>query len=180
MDRLQLLLNFIGAIGVGGFLGSLVTLFIGAKLRKQEIIFSTLHAKRADIIAELYKFLVKAKNAFAIAATKEEDTLLPSVDKRVRDALNAVLDFSDFYNEHRIYFNESLTLAIDAFIQPFEDVFYDLAEVKGTKSRDFEAAQEKLNLLVQPLSTKIQNEFQRMIGNQTKQRQFRWFEPESE
>lgn len=161
----QTLINFLGALGLGGLLGSLILKLIEGRMKKGEIVFASLHAKRAEIIAELYRKLLTVRQAYAESTIEEEvPGVIPSIAERLSTASEAAHDFEEFFTRHRIYFGKSLQQDVQEVCDALDDLSFDLAEIQGLKAREFEKAAEKLDKEIAPVAQNIEEQFQRMLG----------------
>jgi 7-cyano-7-deazaguanine synthase in queuosine biosynthesis len=82
---------------------------------EHQIRFSKLHERRAEIIAELYTRAVGLYRA-ASAFVKLYQSLDEAKNKEnIKSLWNAADKFRNYFDEHRIYFNENTCTTIDSF-----------------------------------------------------------------
>lgn len=154
-------LAILGTLGIGGILGSFVTLV----LNKNQFKFERLHEKRAEVISELYKKLLKVQSAFGIAAFEEKyEDIVGPIDQRLKAADVASSEFSQFFSENRIYFDHSMEDDIEKVSKMMGDLYFDLAEIKDLKPRDFKGAADRLKTELIPLVKKIEIKFRDIMG----------------
>ncbi len=82
---------------------------------EHEIRFSRLHEKRADVIAELYKLLVKATWEAESFASPMEWSDEPDKKQKYVTAMNAIAEYYRFFDQHRIYVSPELCLKLEDF-----------------------------------------------------------------
>jgi hypothetical protein len=81
---------------------------------EHQVKFSGLHAKRADVIAEVYRLLVDAHWATASFASPFEIAGEPTKHEKYAAALGAMSTFSQYFDRHRIYLPEHLCLQLES------------------------------------------------------------------
>ena len=84
---------------------------------EHQVKFSTLHEKRADVVAELYGLLVQSHWDIASFVSPMEWAGEPNKQKKYVTAMNSVADFYQFFDKHRIYIPEDLCGKMDTFVQ---------------------------------------------------------------
>jgi hypothetical protein len=85
-----------------------------AKLEHQ-VIFSKLHEKRAEVIAEVYKRLAEAHGEVASFLAIFQWAGEPSHKEKYVTAYNRTVEFYRFFDQHRIYLPEELCKSLDSF-----------------------------------------------------------------
>lgn len=154
-------LAILGTLGIGGVIGSWVT-FV---LNKNQFKFERLHEKRAEVIAELHKKLLKVQSTFGFSTLEEKYAdVIPPIDQRLTDASDASAELSQFFSENRIYFEHSMEQEIEKISKVTSDLYFDLAKIKDLKPRDFEGAGARLKTELIPLIKKIEAQFKEIIG----------------
>ena len=84
---------------------------------EHQVKFSKLHEKRADVIAELYGFLVQACWDISSFVSPMEWSGEPNKQEKYVTAMNSVARFYQFFDKHRIYIPEGLCGQLDEFVQ---------------------------------------------------------------
>jgi len=147
MTTLEIITLIISSIGgsavlfgaVAWFARSLIKNFIDRALEKfksnlekmafeHQIRFSTLHEKRAQIIAELYGRLYEfhwAVCAFLRDFHKENEN---DKTQRVQELDNKSYEFKDYFDKHRIYFTENICSTVDELVNALYSAYVPLEE----------------------------------------------------
>lgn len=84
---------------------------------EHQVRFSKLHEKRAEVIAELYGFLVQAYWDISSFASHTEWQGEPRKQEKYAAAMNSSASFFRFFDKHRIYIPEPLCNQVDEFAQ---------------------------------------------------------------
>jgi hypothetical protein len=137
---------------------------------ERETTFEKLHAKRVEVIAELYRHIVTVQGAMQdlmsplqLAGAKEEDKFVA--------ASTAGRAFVQFFEIHKIYFSEELC----STLQAFSDKLWDAWITFGTYGKDEEgvarerrdariSAWRKLNGEVSTHKAEIEKAFRVLLG----------------
>ncbi len=82
---------------------------------EHEIRFSRLHEKRAEVIAELYKLLVKATWEAESFTSPMEWVGEPDKKEKYISATNAIAEYFRFFDQHRIYISPNLCAQLEDF-----------------------------------------------------------------
>lgn len=82
---------------------------------EHEIRFSKLHEKRAEVIAELYKLLVKANWEAESFTSPMEWVGEPDKKQKYISAMNAIAEYFRFFDQHRIYISPDLCAQLEDF-----------------------------------------------------------------
>lgn len=83
---------------------------------ERQIVFSRLHEKRVEIVAETYTLIHKV-NSKAIGLISEVfHAGLRTPKDRAQEVFDDCLKFYDFFQQHRIYFSEELCNMMDKFV----------------------------------------------------------------
>lgn len=99
-----------------------------------QVQFAELHAKRSEIIAELYKYLTEL-NASMLNLTARIHGVVQDAEKeeqkRIERANKAYIEFYNYYYPHRIFFSQIIASKLDK-IQAFVwDKAWDFNYIKG-------------------------------------------------
>ena len=146
---------------------------------EHETRFARLHERQAEVIAELYKRLVRLQsNLRSFAHTIDSEVL--NYTKREQDkATGESLDaFRDYFREHRIYLPESLGERIEEFWRlsmlayaelAWADLSQDLASDDESYSEQYiqelANASQVLADKISPVRDDIAQEFRKLIGS---------------
>jgi len=85
--------------------------------------FTRLHEPRAEVIAGLYGRFVRAHAAFGAYLT----IIKPGGEPDPREAMERADEFVQYFNENRIYFEESLCADLDSAEEVFRRALSDMA-----------------------------------------------------
>ncbi|WGO98143.1 hypothetical protein QFX18_19230 [Saccharophagus degradans] len=80
---------------------------------EHQVVFSRLHDKRAEVVAELYSLLVKAHQKMKEFVSPVGYSGGPSKHDLFIDSMKASTEFHDFYSKVRIYIPEYICTKID-------------------------------------------------------------------
>jgi hypothetical protein len=126
--------------------------------------FTTLHEKRAEVIAELYKKIVETEMAFGAATIDIDLESIGTPEKRLSEASDISHEMKMYYLKNKIYLDESLVTEIDKFDIELGHVYFDLAKIEGIKEPDFKKAQEKMEKIVRPMKKSLERKLQDILG----------------
>lgn len=130
--------------------------------------FTKLHEKRAEVIAELYKRLVKTERGLRLVL----DTIpgLPPehlLEETLRPVLDSIPDFSSYFEMNSIYLDGNVCGKLkdlnDEFQMALAGTLYYLEEDPGS-TRGWEIAFETLTEKIPPIKESIEREFRKMLG----------------
>jgi hypothetical protein len=82
---------------------------------EHQVRFSTLHEKRAEVLAELYKLLVRAVREAETFAFPVEMSGEPDRKQKFVNAFNSNNEYLRFFDEHRIYVSTELCTSLEEF-----------------------------------------------------------------
>ncbi len=134
--------------------------------------FTSLHHKRAELLAEFYKRLVQTERIYQTFVTRAAPNAEPISDGESKDTLRLAGLMWEFFEENRIYFDASLADAIFALYQEFNAVWANamFAQVSDGLNQD-----QKLNAWtrswasvsrkVPELRRDIETAFRAMLGS---------------
>jgi hypothetical protein len=132
-----------------------------------------LHAKRAEVIAELYKNLQSIINHTRDYATTSND----NVNELFHGWKSAIEEFTTYFDNHKIYFTAELCALIDTLENEILDSSIKAAESHEALRNEALAPSEilkyakmksdavkMLDTHVPPIKTKITKEFRQLLG----------------
>ncbi len=132
--------------------------------------FSLVHEKRAEVIANLYSRLMKARRLMAqlTAVIQWGDQSLTEKKKRAADACN---DANDYFNEHRIYLNNGTGAKVEAILEKMNSAFIDFDTAQpGTEYRPdpsglWMQANKQIKDEFPPLLEELENQFCQVLAS---------------
>jgi hypothetical protein len=142
---------------------------------EHEIRFRRLDEKRAAVVAELYKLLVKALWEAESFTSPMEWAGEPDKKAKYVSAQNAIAEYFRFFDQHRIYISPELCEQLESFARELRqpvisfgvwlqhDYLTDQAAVR--KSDAWDAAWKKVREDVPKLRAGIEREFRAIIGS---------------
>ncbi len=136
---------------------------------ERETRFTRLHETRAETIAELYKKFVRAHDAFGAYLSTVQFGGQPDHAKRGEEAAKRGREFSEYFSEKRIYFEEGLCRDIDAAFDQFVKAWIEMgAYPPGMPGRGEQWSQtaEHFSQHFPPIRAKIERQFRELIGVQ--------------
>ena len=143
---------------------------------EKETTFAKLHAKRVEVIEELYRHIVKVKASMNDLMSPLQLSGGPTEDEKLIAANTAGRKFVEYYEEHKIYFSEELCRTLQAF----SDELWHAWITFGTFGKDeYGVAKErratrfdawkKLNGEVATHKADIENAFRLLLGQVDKE-----------
>jgi hypothetical protein len=88
-----------------------------ADLQMMLVRFSSLHEKRASVVAETYRLLVEAYHATESFASPMQVDGEPEKAEKFRGAMNAMARYFRYFDTHRIYFPTSLCVQLEHVVK---------------------------------------------------------------
>jgi hypothetical protein len=132
--------------------------------------FSLIHQKRADVIADLYGRLAKAKGLLGdlVGLFQPGGQSLPDKKKKVADAYN---EASSFFFQHRLFIPESTAVKVEQVLDAMREAFYsfDTAqmghdEYKPDQTGLWVEAHKAVRDKLPPLLGELEEQFREAIG----------------
>ncbi len=150
------------------------------ELEKSKIQFSRLHHRRAEVIEQLYVHLVELNSAM-IDLTRRIHPIIEDEEKesqeRIIRANQSLMNFRDFFQPNKIYFDRELAEKIDGLHKMYWDKGWDFnyinSRLKSGKTlqntwKDFMEESKKITTAVDveipPILTELEEEFRDMLG----------------
>ena len=139
---------------------------------EHETRFAKLHERRAELIAELYGMLYRAKADFNLLTSPFGFMSDPSKTEQFETAVNSFNNFANRYWPARIYLADSLCDDIENIINALKDVYgVWTREVRAETQRGAERkddhwgkADKIMKNDVPPIFTKIESSFRQILG----------------
>ena len=145
---------------------------------EHQIRFSRLHEKRAEVIAELYKLLVKSTWEAESFTSPMEWSGEPDKKDKYISATNAIAEYFRFFDQHRIYLSPALCAKLEEFAQKLRlpviqfgvwlrhEYLTDDAAKK--KNETWDSAWDSVKNDVPSLREAIEAEFRMLLGSDDK------------
>lgn len=143
---------------------------LGLESLKQQIQFSTLHSKRAEVIEELYKRIVAAEKDFYSLTSIVEFEGEPSREEKAQQAHKSGLALQTYMNDYRIYFGKELGESFNKYSEGLFEVFakFQLSsqEPVGSdlKYKNWTESYKQLADHVSSIKQRIEDDFRKLIG----------------
>jgi hypothetical protein len=140
---------------------------------EHEVIFSRLHERRVDVIADVYAKLIDAQRAFGnrthpLQASNEDQK------QRGQDAYESGKVFETAFVHNRIWLDEDLCDQLDRFNRTLYLAFVDFTtydpddpRTKTEHLKQWQAVIKRLEDEVQPLRLAVEKRFREMLGSAT-------------
>jgi hypothetical protein len=135
-----------------------------------QVVFGRLHEKRAEAIFELAvlfdKFESKSQRAVSFFGYAGD----PPREQLVKEAGEAGTQFLDYYNSHRVLFEERTCVLVENIAKKYSRAFIDLSTLwpQGRLERDnmalWEKAEKAITKEIPPLTKEMLSEFRRLLG----------------
>jgi DNA anti-recombination protein RmuC len=143
-----------------------------SELRRQNHVFRTrfslLHEKRAEVISEFYARMVRAvdqlQSLTAVLRTAREESL----SDQKKETVHHLRDMSQFFSEHRLYFEESAAAKVESLIEVLRESFAEFAVAQpgeeiehgpGTHPDMWQSAYERVIEEVPPIKRELEDTF---------------------
>lgn len=100
---------------------------------ESKIRYEKLYARRAEVVAELYKRLTEADRCISDYMKPLQLGGERAIEEKRIDAINAMNELLQYTDSNRLYFNEQLLKKIDAFLNDYRQNFstFDLSQQLG-------------------------------------------------
>jgi hypothetical protein len=140
---------------------------------EHQVRYQSLHIKRAEVIAELYKLLVRAVQDVNSLASPFQGAGEPPQEEKQRTASQSGRALNDFFEQNRIYFKPESCNRIANFIWKlykaiidFTPVLNDLANPHFPQKRveKWGKVWKELTEELPPIKTEIEQEFREILG----------------
>ena len=141
-----------------------------ARLEKEafehQLLFKRVYEKRAEILEQLYKLIVKLEKSLSDQLDPNSYTRSPETHDRM---VKSNLEFERFYTDNKIYFSPYLCELLDDFSKNvYNLMFKSTTEGWQKEDRELMELQEEnwviLNKKIIPLKQNIENEFRSILG----------------
>jgi len=141
---------------------------------EHEIRFSRLHEKRAEVIAELYKLLVQATWEAESFTSPMEWVGEPDKKEKYITAMNAIVEYFRFFDQHRIYISPNLCNKLEEFAQKLRTpviqfgvwVRHDYLTDQAAQNKNdaWDTAWDSVKNDVPQLREAVEQEFRMLLG----------------
>ncbi len=138
-----------------------------SSLREQEIRFNRLQEKRAEVVAELYSYLIDSANLVDLLYPNWAPiSLLVDQKELLRTARDKLYNFIYYFDKNRIYFSAELVTLIDVFAKDLrEHVFrYELYKSDEKEKVNFDMAMKNVKEQIPQALKAIEAEFRILLG----------------
>jgi hypothetical protein len=146
------------------------------KTIEHQVRFARLHEKRADVIAELYGFLVEMLWEAESFLSPMEWAGEPNKEEKHRVAMNKLVEFFRFFDKHRIYFPEELcgsleqlalqvrshVISFGVYVRFKEESLND--HTRENKERAWNAGWDAIKTQVPAARKLLEEEFRALLG----------------
>ena len=142
---------------------------------ERETMFSRLHQRRFEVIEELYRLLAQAQQAFAELVSPMSYTGGPSQEDKMRAAGNSGAEFLRFFDQHRLFLEDSLCEEITKLRNELKDIWItfvvygdDDPDLRKEKLKKWKEAWEKMEKVVPGLRRDIEQKMRTALGITTR------------
>jgi hypothetical protein len=132
--------------------------------------FSTLHEKRAVVIAELYNQLYQAVYDASLLTSPYDFEGTPPYNERFRQAFASGKSLQEYFESNRIWFSQDICKKIEKFLMDLYRTLKEFQPVivgieRGHPALDaWEKAWKKISEDIPSLKKDIENEFRGILG----------------
>jgi hypothetical protein len=131
--------------------------------------FQSLHAKQAEVVAELYARIVHAERKIGQLTSRFRSV---SVDLNEQKTAAAVAcdSFGDFYRKHRLYLPEATAIKVDELSELFIDLYVDIDtaqpgdEYHPSNAAAWAEANQRMATQVRPVKQDLESQFRLILG----------------
>lgn len=143
---------------------------------EHEVRFTRLHEKQAEVTEALYKKLAQAERCFVSLINPMQLAGEPDRQSKLKSAQDAGNEFVTFFDENRIYFDESLCRGIEQFNNESYSAFVEFFVFVAREDRGIDpkmqqerwtAAWDKVKGDLPPIRLEIEKSFRSMLGVST-------------
>lgn len=99
---------------------------LGRASQEYLIKFSSLHAERGNIIRDLYKKLISAQRLMESILKRFQAAGEPPLEEKIKEFVDSVNQFYQFYLDSRIYFPVRLCKQIEDFARKLREIHIDI------------------------------------------------------
>mgnify|MGYP000942755803 CR=1 FL=1 len=188
MEYLYELLKYLGSVGaiawsLGWIIRKLIDSFFNKKIEeyknnlekeniKLKISYEKLHTERAEVIKVVYQKLTKTIGFIQQYIKPMRLTGEESEEESQIKAIDAYNEFSVYYRENRLFFNEDLALKIDDIQMRLLDILNGFQLIRNIEIQSLGDTSKKWSELfksltdtdIPPLKKEIEIEFRKIIG----------------
>ncbi|NOX67065.1 MAG: hypothetical protein GXO85_15035 [Chlorobi bacterium] len=144
-----------------------------ANLKRKEIEhqikYSLIHERKAEVIANVYAGLVKAKRKMAqLVFIFQPDG--QNLQKKKQDAADACNNVDDYFNEHRLYLDRVTADKAESILIKMKEAFinFDTAQngddYKPDATGFWRQANDQIKNEIPPLLEELESEFRTILG----------------
>ncbi|MDD5569070.1 MAG: hypothetical protein PHG23_01490 [Candidatus Pacebacteria bacterium] len=158
-------------IGGGiGIIGSLITILVQYLTSTFIVKYENLHNERAQIIKNLYQRVVKTYRSFYSYMNPLQLAGEPNQESKGKETAKLANEFTDYYEENRIFIDKKLTKEVDKLSKVFREAWAEFEThrmLQGKKEFDFKNWQKAWNIISKEtplIKEKIEDEFRGIIG----------------
>jgi len=142
---------------------------LGIQRFEHETRFSIVQERRAEVIANLYGYLAKARRLMAQLTSIIQINPEPLLEKKKRaaDACNVA---DEYFNEHRIYLSRETSAKVEEVLELLKSAFIDFDtaqngdEYKADPSGFWRKAYSQVKNELPPLLEEMEVQFQEILG----------------
>jgi len=142
---------------------------------EHEIRFTKLHERRAEVLADIYKFL-------NLAIWETEDLLAvfewpgkKTKEEKYQSARNAIVEYARFFAQNRIYFTEDLCSSLETIARRLRTLADEFGVYLNFEQPSDTARKQKieawvggwnsLQIEIPPMRNAIEKEFRQLLGS---------------
>jgi len=132
--------------------------------------YEKMHSERAEVTKELYKKIVKTYRTFHSYMCPLQTSGEPSQDEKGGEAVKIANNFTDYYEENRIFVDEELAKKIDKLSETFKQAWNEFEIYRLSKKNrefDLENWREAWKIISEQtpiIKKEIEDEFRKIIG----------------
>lgn len=132
--------------------------------------FETLHTERANVIKEVYKLISKTQRAFESLMKPLQEVGEPLQEEKIKLLVVEFNNFSNYYQENRLFFNEALVEEIDKLLQEFVDIWRQWNHVQYLRKTGEPNIEQwgqvwgSIRDKIPPIQKSIETKFRNIIG----------------
>lgn len=130
------------------------------ELQLHQIRNSKLHTDRSEIIMELFKCVTSLGIGLTLYRRKQLEMSIDDRIEEVKSLESDVLEFTNYYEKHSVYFNEEIRVSIETLIYHYILI---IKQLKEDPTNDIKENNEILRK-IKDLKNELQRNFSQLLG----------------
>ncbi|MEX2411171.1 MAG: hypothetical protein WD607_07325 [Candidatus Paceibacterota bacterium] len=112
----NIVISLLGALGLGAVISNIIDRLLEHKFHKKNFLFSELYKERAKIIGKVYRKISEVDRTFSSFMNPFQRAGELPKEEKAQIAVEAANDLTNYFHDHKIYFEKPLANKIEIFI----------------------------------------------------------------